>query len=277
MQKIGFIGAGNMAYAIISGLINHGFDKNLIKISDPNKALLSQRNAEFEVEIFSDNTALASQCEVIVFAVKLQVLPVVCQALQTHLQHKPLIISIAAGGSADNIERWLGSEQAIVRTMPNTPALFNQGITGMFANTQVSPKQKSLADTILATVGRNLWVDDEDLIDAITAVSGSGPAYFFLMLEAMTKAGIELGLDKSSAQALSIQTALGAAVMADKSDDSPKQLRAKVTSPQGTTQAAIESFQAQNFAAIVARAMRAAFSRAKSMGIEANDAKISGD
>ncbi len=265
---IGFIGAGNMAHAIISGLINNGTKHNQIKISDTNEALLSLRKAEFNLEIFTDNTKLAAQCNVIVLAVKPQVLSSVCKVLKEKLTTNTLIISIAAGVRSRDIERWLGGNQAIVRTMPNTPALLNQGITGLFANEQVSSKQKSLAENILNSVCECLWVDDESLLDAITAVSGSGPAYFFLMLESMTKAGAALGLDERMAQKLSIQTALGASMMASSSKDSPQQLRNKVTSKNGTTQTAIESFQDQNFEVIIAHAIRAAFDRANEIGIE---------
>lgn len=265
---IGFIGAGNMAYALISGLINNGYSAKNIKLSDTDEALLSLRADEFDLETVTDNSKLASQSDVIVFAVKPQVLSTVCQALQTHISHNPLIVSIAAGVKTVDINHWLGADYSIVRAMPNTPALFNQGITGIFANTHVSTEQKTLADTILTSVGTNVWLNNEGLIDAVTAVSGSGPAYFFLMLEAMTKAGVDLGLDQPTAQKLSIQTALGAAIMVNESNDSPQTLRTKVTSPNGATQAAIESFQTQNFEAIVAQAMRCAFNRAKEIGVE---------
>ncbi|WP_024792053.1 pyrroline-5-carboxylate reductase [Candidatus Ruthturnera calyptogenae] len=270
---IGFIGAGNMAYAIISGLINNGIKHNQIKISDTNKALLSLRKTEFNLEVFTDNTKLAIQCNVIVLAVKPQVLSSVCKDLKNKLAINTLIISIAAGVRSRDIERWLGDNQAIVRTMPNMPALLNQGITGLFANKQVSDKQKSLAENILNSVGECLWVNDEGLLDVITAVSGSGPAYFFLMLESMTKVGAALGLDEAVAQKLSIQTALGASIVASSSEDSPQQLRNKVTSKNGTTQAAIESFQDQDFEVIIAHAMRAAFNRANEIGMELGNDK----
>jgi pyrroline-5-carboxylate reductase len=267
-SPIGFIGAGNMAHAIISRLINNGTKRNQIKISDTNEALLSLRKAEFNLEVFTDNAKLAAQCGVIVLAVKPQVLSSVCKALKDKLTTNTLIISIAAGVKSGDIERWLGGNQAIIRTMPNTPALINQGITGLFANEQASDKQKSLAENMLNSVGECLWVDDESLLDAITAVSGSGPAYFFLMLESMAKAGVALGLDEAVAQKLSIQTALGASMMASSSKDSPQQLRNKVTSKNGTTQAAIESFQDQDFEVIIIHAIRAAFDRANEIGIE---------
>lgn len=265
---IGFIGAGNMAHAIISGLINNNTNHNQIKISDTNEALLLLRETEFNIEVFTDNTKLATQCSTIIFAVKPQVLSSVCKDLKDKLTTNTLIISIAAGVRSHDIERWLGGNQAIVRTMPNTPALINQGITGLFANKQVSNKQKFLAENILNSVGECLWVNDENLLNAITAVSGSGPAYFFLMLESMTKAGVTLGLDEVVAQKLSIKTSLGASMMASCSKDSPRQLRNKVTSKNGTTQAAIEYLQNQDFEVIMTHAIRAASDRANKIGIE---------
>jgi pyrroline-5-carboxylate reductase len=268
---IGFIGAGNMAYAIISGLINNDFSAENIKISDTNESLLSLRKKEFNLEVFTDNSELVRHCDVIVLAVKPQMLSSVCQLLKQALNSNTLIISIAAGVRVHDIDRWLGGDCAIVRTMPNTPALLNQGVTGMFANERVSDAQKELATSILNSVGQSLWVTDEVMLDAVTALSGSGPAYFFLMIESMSKAGVALGLDDKTAQSLSIQTALGASMMASVSDESPRDLRANVTSPNGTTQAAIESFQDQNFDMIVAHAMRAAFDRASQLAAELSD------
>ena len=268
MQTIGFIGAGNMAHAMIAALINQGHNPQCIKISDTNAALLSQRKAELAVEIFNSNNALAERCDILLLAVKPQVLPDVCRQLSHSLSHNPLIISVAAGVKTAHINRWIGGNRAIVRAMPNTPALFNQGISGAFANSAVSTEQKALAETILTATGACLWLDNEQLIDAVTAISGSGPAYFFLMLEAMTQAGVSLGLDQSAAEKLSIQTALGSAIMAKQSTDSPQTLRQKVTSPNGTTEAAIKAFQQQQFEQTVAAAIQAAFERAQVLGTE---------
>ena len=270
-STIGFIGAGNMAYALASGLVNNGFTAKNIKLSDTDEALLAKRADEFGFEVFTDNVQLASQSEIIIIAVKPQILSKVCQQLQTHISHNPLIISVVAGVKTNDINRWLGAQHAIVRAMPNTPALFNQGATGLFANAHVSAEQKTLVDTILACVGINAWLNNEDLIDAVTAVSGSGPAYFFLLLELMNKVAVDLGLDEQTAEKLSIQTALGAAVMADKSSDSAKTLRTKISSPNGTTQAAISSFQDANLESIISHAMHAAFDRSKQIGIEMGD------
>jgi len=268
---IGFIGAGNMAYAIISGLINNGISAEQIKLSDTNESLLSLRKDEFNLEVFTDNIELAAHCDVIVLAIKPQILSIVCHQITESIKPGALIVSIAAGVRVRDINRWLGGNQPIVRTMPNTPALLNQGVTGLFANENVSTSQKELAGDILSSVGQSLWVEEEDMLDAVTALSGSGPAYFFLMIESMSNAGVALGLDEKTAQALSIQTALGASMMADASTDSAHELRGKVTSPNGTTQAAIESFQDQDFDLIVAHAMRAAFDRAGELGMELGD------
>lgn len=274
MQKtttIGFIGAGNMAYALISGLCNSGFSAQNIKLSDIDKALLSQRKSQFGVEVFTNNVKLAKQCDVIVFAVKPQILSTICQQLQAHIAHKPLILSIVAGAKSSSINHWLGGDVSIVRTMPNTPALLGVGVTAMISNDVVTDGQKKITEQILGAVGQYFWVKDEEMLDVVTALSGSGPAYFFLLIESMTNTAIALGLDEETAKKLSIQTALGASMMADKSDDSAHELRTKVTSKNGTTQAAIESFQNQNFEAVVSHAMRAAFDRAKEIGFELDD------
>ncbi len=271
MQKttiIGFIGAGNMAYALISGLINNGFPASSIKLSDIDAALLSQRESEFGVEVFTNNSQLAMQCDVIVFAVKPKILSSICKQVELHTNRRSLVVSIAAGIKIDNINNWLKGNISIVRTMPNTPALVGKGITGMAANDAVTYEQKKITEQIFGSVGECFWVEEEKMLDAVTALSGSGPAYFFLMIESMTNAGIALGLDKQIAEKLSIQTALGASTMAKQSGYSPHELRAKVTSKNGTTQAAIKSLQDQNFEIIISNAIHAAFDRAREIGYE---------
>ena len=268
---IGFIGAGNMAYALIKGLINNGYGAENIKISDLDETQLSNRNSELGVTTFTDNTALIAECDVVILAVKPQVMGNVCKDLQGAIKSNHLFISIAAGIKASDICRWLGGDYALVRTMPNTPALVQQGATGLFANDLVSEDHKAVVTSVLSAIGDCFWVAEEKLIDAITAISGSGPAYFFLMMQSMTQAGMALGLDEKTASALSVKTALGASVMAANSDDDPKQLRANVTSPNGTTQAAIEAFQDQNFEGIVANATRAAYDRAHELSIQLGD------
>jgi pyrroline-5-carboxylate reductase len=268
---IGFIGAGNMAYALIKGLINNGYGAENIKISDLDETLLNSRNSELGVATFTDNSALIAECDVVLLAVKPQVMSNVCKGLQGAVKSNHLFVSIAAGIRANDICRWLGGDYALVRTMPNTPALVQQGATGLFANDLVSEEHKAIVSSVLLAIGDCFWVSEEKLIDAITAISGSGPAYFFLMMQSMTQAGMALGLDENTASALSIKTALGASVMAANSDVGPKQLRANVTSPNGTTQAAIEVFQDQNFEGIVANATRAAYDRAHELSIQLGD------
>ena len=270
---IGFIGAGNMAYALIKGLLNNGFDANQINISDPNEELLQSRESELEVTTYSDNTSLLSNSDIIFFAVKPQVLSSVCLELKGVVKSKHLFVSIVAGIRSSDINRWLGGNFALIRTMPNTPALFQTGVTGLFANELVNNEQKSLVSSILSSVGECFWVNEEKLIDAITAISGSGPAYFFLLMQSMTQAGMALGLDEETANSLSIQTAYGASLMANKTGKDSRTLRTEVTSPNGTTQSAIESFQDQNFEGIVANATRAAYDRARELSNELGDAE----
>ena len=270
---IGFIGAGNMAYALIKGLLNNGFDANQINISDPNEELLLNRESELKVTTYSDNTSLLSNSDIIFFAVKPQVLSSVCLELKGVVKSKHLFVSIVAGIRSSDINRWLGGNFALIRTMPNTPALFQSGVTGLFANEVVDNEQKSLVESILSSVGECFWVNEEKLIDAITAISGSGPAYFFLLMQSMTQAGMALGLDEETANSLSIQTAYGASLMANKTGKDSRTLRTEVTSPNGTTQSAIESFQDQNFEGIVANATRAAYDRARELSNELGDAE----
>ena len=268
---IGFIGAGNMAYALIKGLLNNGFDANQINISDPNEELLLNRESELKVTTYSDNASLLSNSDIIFFAVKPQVLSSVCLELKGVVKSKHLFVSIVAGIRSSDINRWLGGNFALIRTMPNTPALFQSGVTGLFANEVVDNEQKSLVESILSSVGECFWVNEEKLIDAITAISGSGPAYFFLLMESMKQAGMALGLDEETANSLSIQTAYGASLMANKTGKDSRTLRTEVTSPNGTTQSAIESFQDQNFEGIVANATRAAYDRARELSNELGD------
>ena len=270
---IGFIGAGNMAYALIKGLLNNGFDANQINISDPNEELLLNRESELKVTTYSDNTSLLINSDIIFFAVKPQVLSSVCLELKGVVKSKHLFVSIVAGIRSSDINRWLGGNFALIRTMPNTPALFQSGVTGLFANEVVDNEQKSLVESILSAVGECFWVNEEKLIDAITAISGSGPAYFFLLMESMKQAGMALGLDEETANSLSIQTAYGASLMANKTGKDSRTLRTEVTSPNGTTQSAIESFQDQNFEGIVANATRAAYDRARELSNELGDAE----
>lgn len=260
--KIAFIGAGNMAKAIIGGLIAEGFSPNDLSASGPRLETLEKVSAEHGISVSTDNAATAANADVIVLSVKPQMLKEVALGLAGSLAHKPLIISLAAGITTESINTWLGGEQAIVRCMPNTPSQVRVGASGLFANAKVSDAQKSTTNAILGAVGIVQWVDDESLINPVTAVSGSGPAYFFLMMEAMIDAGVALGLNRESATELTLQTALGAAILAKQSDVDVAELRRRVTSPKGTTEQAILSFENDEIRAIFARAMTACSNRA---------------
>ena len=252
-----------MASSLIGGLINNGYAKNKITVTDPDSEKLEQLSKEFSVNTHTDNSLAVENADVIVLAVKPQVMRGVCDSLISASKNKaPLFISIAAGIRSTDIDRWLGQDNAIVRCMPNTPALIQAGATGLYANPNCSHKQKDIAQQILSSAGITLWVDEESQLDAVTAVSGSGPAYFFLFIEAMQQAGEQLGLSKETASLLARQTALGAARMSMEGTDDPATLRSKVTSKGGTTAAALASFEASNFSHIVEQALTSARDRA---------------
>lgn len=272
-SSLTFIGGGNMATSIIGGLIEQGYSPQAITACDPNDASLQTLKDNFAIHTSNDNIAACSNSDVIVLAVKPQILKAVTQALRPALQQRqtlPLIISIAAGISSQQIQQWLDRDIAIVRCMPNTPALVQQGASGLYANTQTSPEQKAIAEQLLASVGYATWLEDETLIDAVTAVSGSGPAYFFLLMEAMIDAGVKQGLSKDSATQLTLQTALGAATLAKSSDVSVDELRRRVTSPGGTTEQAINYFEQANLRDIVEGAMKDCAERSQTMAKEFN-------
>ncbi len=258
--RIAFIGAGNMAASLIGGLRAQGIDASAIKASDRGAEQRAKIAAEHGIELFADNAQAAAGADIIVLAVKPQVMKAVCQDLAPHLGEGQLLVSIAAGISCASLESWLGP-RAIVRCMPNTPALLRQGVSGLYANSHVSASQRQQAEQLLSAVGLALWLDKEELIDAVTAVSGSGPAYFFLLMEAMTATGEKLGLPRDTAAQLTLHTALGAARMAVASDVDAGELRRRVTSPAGTTEAAIKTFQADGFEALVEKALNAAANR----------------
>ena len=267
--QLAFIGAGNMASALIGGLVKQGFAPARITASDPLPAMLEKLQSVAPVRAIADNIAAIENADVVVLAVKPQVMKPVLQPLAGALQaRKPLIISIAAGIEIASIERWLGGNLPIVRCMPNTPALVQIGATGLFANAQVNAAQRNLADSILRAVGIALWVEKESQLDAVTAVSGSGPAYFFLVMEAMQAAGEKLGLPADIAHALTLQTALGAAHMAMSSDVDAAELRRRVTSPNGTTERAIASFENDNLRGMFERALTACNDRSEQLAKE---------
>lgn len=263
---IAFIGGGNMARSLIAGQVRQGRAPARLHVAEPQVALREALTAEFGVRTYASASEAAAQAGTWVLAVKPQVLRDVCQALQAVAQQqRPLVVSIAAGITSAQLDRWLGGHLPIVRTMPNTPALLGAGVTGLWATAEVSRAQRDLADALLATAGRTAWVDDEALMDSVTAVSGSGPAYVFLLAEAMEAAGVAQGLPVDTARVLVRQTLLGAARMLDEAGEPASTLRQRVTSPGGTTQAAIESFQADGFEALVARALTAAQRRGQAL------------
>ncbi len=265
--KIGFIGGGNMASSLIGGLLADGVPAERIYVAEPHSESRARLAADYRVHVTESNAELAESCDVIVLAVKPQMLKTVCDGIADSVK-KQLIISIAAGLRSDAIGRWLGRDVAIVRCMPNTPSLVQCGAAGLFANAKVNAEQRDVAESLMRAVGLAVWVDSEDLLDAVTAVSGSGPAYFFLFIEAMQATGRELGLSDKAASLLTLQTAMGAARMALESDDDAATLRRKVTSPNGTTEQAITSFEAAGLRDIVGDALTAARDRSISLSQE---------
>lgn len=268
MSTIAFIGAGNMASSIIGGLLKQDFAANSIIAADPNADALGKLAQTFAITTTTDNTQAVQAADVLVLAVKPQVMAPVCKALAANIKPGALVISIAAGIECASLQNWLGGEVALVRCMPNTPALVQMGASGLFAEPAVTAAQRQLAETIMAAVGTVLWVEEEALIDAVIAVSGSGPAYFFLMLEAMAAEGTAMGLSAETAKALAIQTAAGAAKLAAESEVDLAELRRRVTSPGGTTEQAILSFERDQFRATVAKAMQACKHRAEEMAAQ---------
>ncbi len=261
-KSIAFIGAGNMAGALIRGLLKDGHPAGKIIAMDPDRTKLDAFSAESKINCTTDSRSAVSAADVVVLAVKPQVIADVAQQLAPAVrEHRPLVLSVAAGIRIEHLQHWLGDDCAIVRTMPNTPAMLQAGATGLFASDRVSEEQRSLAESIMRAAGITIWVEHEGLIDAVTAVSGSGPAYFFLFMEQMIRSAQSLGLGEEEATLLTLQTALGAARMALESDDSPATLRAKVTSPGGTTEQAIRVFEQEGLERILKQAMTAARDR----------------
>ncbi|WP_019673863.1 pyrroline-5-carboxylate reductase [Psychrobacter lutiphocae] len=273
-KKISFIGGGNMAQALISGLLGRGVKPADITVADPSEAIRGSlidrqiQTVDPTANTDTDNAHIAvTTADVVVLAVKPQVMSKVVADFAPVLD-KQLVISVAAGLSTQSLSQMLGGYQNIVRAMPNTPAMIQKGATGLYANTSISDSDKQLAAKLMSAAGLISWVTNEDQLHAVTAVSGSAPAYFFYMLEAMIDAGVRMGLDEKQAAALTMQTALGAAQMAIASDETPAELRRKVTSPNGTTQAAIESLQQHDFHQIIAQAMQACYERSEQISQE---------
>jgi pyrroline-5-carboxylate reductase len=259
LPPVAFIGGGNMARALIGGMVRGGAAARDIHVSEPYAPNREGLAAEFGVRVSEDNAAAASQGEVWVLATKPQVLRGVCEALAALAQERrPLVVSIAAGITSAQLDRWLGGGIAVVRTMPNTPALLGAGVTGLYATAATTAAQKALADALLKPAGETVWIADEALMDAVTAASGSGPAYVFLLAEAMQAAAEAEGLPADAARTLVVETIAGAARMLKESGETATTLRQRVTSPNGTTQAALDAFAAGGFTPLVANAVHAA-------------------
>ena len=268
-NNITFIGAGNMASAIIGGLIDSGVAPSTITATAPNDSELASIKQRLGINTDTDNNLAVAEADVVVLAVKPQIMRAVCEALRDSVQRQqPLVISIAAGLDASTIDQWLGGQNAMVRCMPNTPSLVGYGASGLYANAKVSDDQRDVATQLMEAVGIVEWVEEEALLDAVTAVSGSAPAYFFLMFEAMEEAAVKLGLPAATARRLAIQTALGAATMAQQSDKDPATLKQNVMSPGGTTERAIQHLEEAQLRTTIADAMQACADRAQAMAKE---------
>lgn len=266
-MKISFIGGGNMAGALISGLAGKFTAGANIHVVDLNADALARLAQQFGVTTSQQIDAALAQSDVVVLAVKPQQMKDVITQLQPYLSTQ-LLLSIAAGIRSTDLSRWLGGYGAIVRTMPNTPALIGHGITGMFALDGVSAAQKDAADGIMRAVGPTVWLNDEALIDSVTAVSGSGPAYVFYFIEAMQQAALEMGLNAEQGSQLAIATFVGAAQLAAQSPEPVSVLRERVTSKGGTTYAALSSMEQSGVKDGIIRAMKAAAARGKELGEE---------
>jgi len=272
MSKIAFVGGGNMASCLIGGMLAKGFSKDQIIVCEPSEQARQRLEATHGIKTTADNLSAVSSADILVLAVKPQIMEAVASDLAPALGHSPTVVSIAAGIPIAALQGWLAADSDsslnIVRAMPNTPAMVETGATGLFAGGDLQPSQRATIESIFNAVGYVCWVESEALIDAVTAISGSGPAYFFLIFEAMQRVGCEMGLDADTALQLTLQTALGAGRLAKQSNSSPQELRRQVTSPGGTTQAAIESLQDQHLDQIFKAAMNRALERAQQMAAE---------
>jgi len=267
-STIAFVGGGNMAGSLVGGLLARGWSAEDIRVSDPQEDSRA-RLAALGVHTTADNTEAVAGAAIVVLAVKPQIMRAACLGIREAVAaSKPLVISIAAGTSTDSMAAWLGEDTAIVRCMPNTPAMLQCGASVLYATPQVGIEQRRIAHEVLESVGYAAWVDREELLHAVTALSGSGPAYVFLMLEAMQRAGENLGLEPGLARRLASQTALGAARMAQEGEVDVVELRRRVTSPGGTTERAIRVFEQSGFRAMFEAAMGAACDRSRELAAD---------
>jgi len=272
-DMIAFIGGGNMAASLIAGLLADGYDCQRLVVGDPDASKRDALAARFGVKTMGDTAEAVNGADLVVLSVKPQVARQVCQELALTLgQSRPLFVSVMAGIREQSIQEWLGGSLPLVRAMPNTPAMIQAGAIVLHATPQTSPTQRNQAETVLRSGGLTRWVGQEAQMDAVTALSGSGPAYFFLLMEVIEQAGIELGLEKENARLLTIQTALGAARMAMESDDSPHMLRERVTSPGGTTERALDVLESGGIRTLVTRAVNAACERSEELSCLLTDA-----
>jgi pyrroline-5-carboxylate reductase len=265
-RRIVFVGGGNMARSLIGALVRGGTDASSIAVVEPNAALRETLASDFGVTAHERADTAAANADVLVLAVKPQVLKDVCLSLAPLVaDRRPLVISIAAGVRIAQLREWLGVELPIVRSMPNTPALIGAGATGLIANAAADAARRAQAEAILAAAGRTAWIEREELMDAVTALSGSGPAYFFLLVEALEDAAVAQGLPRETARALATQTCLGAGRMLVEGGEAPSILRERVTSPGGTTAAALDAFAAGGLRELVANAVVAATARGREL------------
>ena len=267
---IAFVGGGNMARRLVGGLIADGWPKDRIRIADPDPQQLEFLARQFgAVFTTQQNEEAIDRADVVVFAVKPQVIKSVAQSLSGPLSdYDPLIISVVAGIRNGDLTRWMKGEFAVVRCMPNTPALVGSSASGLVANSRVTSAQRELAESILRAVGLTVWLDSEALMDAVTAVSGSGPAYFLRVMEAIEVAGVKLGLSKEISRLLTLQTAFGTAKLALESQEDAATLRARVTSRGGTTERAIEQLEQSNIDQLFEQALSAAAKRSEELAKE---------
>lgn len=269
--QIRFIGAGNMATSIISGLLNKGLNTGHIKATNPSYNQREYIRQKYNIQVFDDNNAHFGWPDVVVMAVKPQVMKTALTEIRDNIHNsQPVVVSVAAGITTQQMQDWLQKPTAIIRTMPNTPSAIGQGATGMYANQHVTESQGLMCEQMMDALGTSVWVTEESDMDIVTALSGSGPAYFFTFIKALQAAAEELGLSPANAALLTQQTAVGAALLAERSDLSMAELIDQVTSPQGTTQAALTQLQALNFDEIVKQAVVAATKRSAELSADSD-------
>ncbi len=265
MKSCVFIGGGNMASCIVSGLSNTNTDKYRITVCDPNQAKLDLLKEKYKVEICLSNKKAVKHADLLILAVKPQSIRIVINEIQSLIKSSAIIISVAAGVKTTSIKSWLGKSNVIIRAMPNTPSAVLCGATGLYTKPETSEKTKNQVKAIFDAIGYSCWVDDEKDINAVIALSGSSPAYFFKIFEIMQDIGQELGLDEKKAFELLIQTFIGSSEMIRQMDNTPAQLREQVTSPGGTTERALNVFSKENLASTLRKAMHKAYERAEEM------------